>query len=165
MFTALLAQVSLSVPGSPVPVTGQTLGVIVSAAALGPMRGMSAQLLYILLGAAGLPFYSDGASGVERVLGATGGYLVGFVPASFLVGLAARRGFDRRPWSALAVFVIGQLVVLVIGVPWLALAAHVDLTRAVEVGFTPFVPGGLIKAAIAGVLVPLAWRIVGPREA
>ncbi|MCE9668192.1 biotin transporter BioY [Myxococcus stipitatus] len=156
--TALLAQVSVSVPGSPVPITGQSLGVIVAAAALGPLRGTAAQVLYLLLGAAGLPVFADGASGVDRILGATGGYLVGFVPAAFLVGLAARRGLDRRVWSALPLFVAGQLVVFAVGVPWLVTVARLDVAKALGVGFTPFIPGALIKAAIAGVLLPLAWR-------
>lgn len=112
LLTAGLAQVSISVPGSPVPITGQSLGVIVAAAALGPVRGMAAQFLYLLMGAVGLPFFAEGASGLERILGATGGYLVGFVPAAFLVGLAAQRGFDRRPWTALPLFAVGQLAVL-----------------------------------------------------
>ncbi|WP_426750335.1 biotin transporter BioY [Myxococcus sp. Y35] len=165
LLTALLAQVSISVPGSPVPITSQSLGVIVAAAALGPLRGMASQTLYLLLGAVGLPFFSEGASGFDRILGATGGYLVGFVPAAFLVGLAARRGLDRRPWSALPLFVAGQLVVFAVGVPWLILAARIDVAKAMSVGFIPFVPGGIIKAAIAGVLLPLAWRLVGPRQA
>ncbi|WNZ64263.1 biotin transporter BioY [Myxococcus sp. MxC21-1] len=159
-----LAQVSISVPGSPVPITGQSLGVIVAAAALGPVRGMAAQLLYLLMGAVGLPFFAEGASGLERILGATGGYLVGFVPAAFLVGLAAQRGFDRRPWTALPLFAVGQLAVFAVGLPWLVLSARLGVAKAVGVGFTPFLPGGLLKAAIAAVLLPLAWRMVGPRK-
>ncbi|GEL72008.1 biotin transporter BioY [Myxococcus virescens] len=164
LLTAGLAQVSISVPGSPVPITGQSLGVIVAAAALGPVRGMAAQLLYLLMGAAGLPFFAEGASGLERILGATGGYLVGFVPAAFLVGLAAQRGFDRRPWTALPLFAVGQLAVFAVGLPWLVLSARLGVAKAVGVGFTPFLPGGLLKAAIAAVLLPLAWRLVGPRK-
>lgn len=165
LFTALLAQLSISVPGSPVPITGQSLGVIVSAAMLGPTRGMAAQLLYVLLGAVGLPFFSAGAHGFEHVLGKTGGYLVGFVPAALFVGLMARRGLDRRPWTALPLFIAGQAVVFMVGVPWLAVAARLDFATALKVGFMPFVPGGLIKAAVASLLLPLAWRLVGPREA
>ncbi|GHG92608.1 hypothetical protein GCM10012319_54250 [Comamonas sp. KCTC 72670] len=164
LLTASLAQVSISVPGSPVPITGQSLGVIITAAALGPLRGSAALALYLLLGAVGLPVFADGANGFARLIGATGGFLVGFVPAAFLVGLAARRGLDRRPWSAMAVFVGGQLLIFAIGVPWLILAARLSVTKALDVGFLPFVPGGLIKAAIAAVLVPLAWRGVDRRD-
>ncbi|MFP2960481.1 biotin transporter BioY [Myxococcus sp. 1LA] len=165
LLTAGLAQVSISVPGSPVPITGQSLGVILAAAALGPVRGMAAQCLYLLMGAVGLPFFAEGASGVARLVGATGGYLVGFVPAAFLVGLAARRGFDRRPWTALPLFIAGQLVVFAVGLPWLVLAAGLGMAKALSLGFTPFLPGGLLKAVIAAVLLPLAWRWVEPRKA
>ncbi|WP_238540072.1 biotin transporter BioY [Corallococcus macrosporus] len=165
LLTAGLAQVSLSVPGSPVPITGQSLGVILTAAALGPMRGLAAQCLYLLLGAVGLPVFAEGASGVGRLLGATGGYLVGFVPAAFVVGLAARRGLDRRCWTALPLFLVGQLVVFAVGLPWLALAARLGIAKAISVGFTPFLPGGLLKAIIAAVLLPLAWRLARAHRA
>ncbi len=164
LFTALLAQVAIAVPGSPVPVTGQTLAVVLTAAALGPLRGMAGQLAYVLLGAVGLPFYSKSASGFAHVLGPTGGYLVGFIPAAFLVGLAARHGFDRVAWKAVPLFLAGQLVILSIGVPWLCVAAPLDLATALHKGFLPFLPGGLLKATIAGLWMPLAWRLIRPRE-
>jgi biotin transport system substrate-specific component len=165
LFTALLSQLAVPVPGSPVPITGQTLAVVLSAAALGPVRGMFGQLAYVLMGAVGLPFYSRAASGFEHVLGATGGYLVGFIPAAFLVGLAARRGLDRHPWKALPLFIAGQLAILAVGVPWLAVVARLDAATALEKGFLPFVPGALLKAAIAATLMPLLWRFGCPREA
>ncbi|WP_240359639.1 biotin transporter BioY [Pyxidicoccus trucidator] len=164
LFTALLAQVAIAVPGSPVPITGQTLAVVLTAAALGPVRGTAGQLAYVLLGAVGLPFYSKGASGWAQVLGPTGGYLVGFIPAAFLVGLAARQGFDRLPWKAIPLFLVGQLVILAIGVTWLSVVVPLDLSTALHKGFLPFLPGGLLKAAIAGLWMPLAWRLVRLRE-
>ena len=96
LFTALLAQVAVPVPGSPVPITGQTLAVVLTAAALGPARGVSVQVLYMLSALVGLPFYSDASGGVDVVFGATGGYVMGFIPAAYLIGLAARRGADRN---------------------------------------------------------------------
>jgi biotin transport system substrate-specific component len=159
LFTALLAQVAIPVPGSPVPITGQTLAVVLTAAALGPVRGVSAMALYVLLGAVGLPFYSDASGGYEVVLGATGGYLIGFLPAALLIGLAARAGMDRKPWKALPLFVAGQLVVFAVGVPWLAVVAGFSASQAIAAGFTPFIVGGLVKAAIAGLLLPGAWAI------
>lgn len=164
LVTALLAQVAIGVPGSPVPITGQTLAVVVTAAALGPARGMAGQLAYVLLGAVGLPFYAKGASGWAQVSGPTGGYLVGFIPAALLMGLAARHGLDRRPWKAVPLFLAGQLVILATGVSWLCVAAPLDLATALHKGFLPFLPGGLLKAAIAGLGMPLAWRLVRPRE-
>lgn len=159
LLTAVLAQVVVPVPGSPVPITGQTLAVVVVAAGLGPVRGVAAMGLYLAAGLVGLPFYSDSSSGYEVVAGATGGYLVGFVPAALLIGLAARRGADRRVASALALFVAGQLVVFGVGVPWLALAADLSAAQAVQAGFTPFLLGGLVKAVVAALLLPAAWRL------
>jgi biotin transport system substrate-specific component len=160
LLTALLAQVAIPVAGSPVPITGQTLAVVLTAAALGPLRGLSGQALYLVLGAVGLPFYSDAASGWDVVFGATGGYIVGFLPAAYLIGLAARQGQDRRITRALPLFVLGQLVIFAVGVPWLAVVAEMSAAQAVDAGFTPFIVGGLVKAAIAGVLLPGAWWAV-----
>jgi biotin transport system substrate-specific component len=160
LLTALLAQVAIPVAGSPVPITGQTLAVVLTAAALGPARGFAGQALYLLLGAVGLPFYSDAAGGFDVVFGATGGYIVGFLPAAFLIGLAARQGQDRRITRALPLFALGQLVIFAIGVPWLAVAADLSPSAAIDAGFTPFIVGGLVKAAIAGVALPGAWWVV-----
>lgn len=160
LLTALLAQVAIPVAGSPVPITGQTLAVVLTAAALGPLRGLSGQALYLVLGAVGLPFYSDAAGGWDVVFGATGGYIVGFLPAAYLIGLAARMGQDRRVTRALPLFVLGQLVIFAVGVPWLAVVADMSAAQAVDAGFTPFLVGGLVKAAIAGVLLPGAWWAV-----
>ncbi len=159
LLTALLAQVSVPVPGSPVPITGQTLAVVLTAAALGPLRGLSGQALYVLLGAVGLPFYSDASSGWEVVTGATGGYLVGFLPAAFLIGLAARHRADRVLWKAVPLFVAGQAVIFAVGVPWLALATGNSAAWALENGFYPFILGGLVKAAVAGLVLGGAWRL------
>lgn len=161
LLTALLAQVSVPVHGSPVPITGQTLAVVLTAAALGPARGVAGQALYLLLGAVGLPFYSAGSSGLHVVLGATGGYLVGFLPAALLLGLAARAGQDRRVLRALPLFAAGQLVIFAIGVPWLAAVAHLSADRALHAGFYPFLVGGVVKAAFAGLLLPGLWRLLG----
>ncbi len=160
LVTALLAQVALPVPGSPVPITGQTLAVVLTAASFGPWRGAASQLVYLLLGAIGLPFYSDGSGGVHVLFGATGGYLLGFLPAALLIGAAARRGRDRHVVSAVALFVAGQAVIFAVGVPWLAVVAHLDAQQAIAAGFTPFLLGGLVKAGIAGLLLPGTWRLV-----
>jgi len=158
LLTALAAQISVPVPGSPVPITGQTLAVVLTAAALGPGRGLLGQALYLLLGAVGLPFYSEASGGVEVIAGATGGYLLGFLPAAYLIGLAAQHGQDRKVLRALPLFVAGQAVVFAIGVPWLAVMADLTPAQALEAGFYPFIVGGLVKAAIAGLLLPAAWR-------
>ncbi|MEJ5869045.1 biotin transporter BioY [Pseudokineococcus sp. 5B2Z-1] len=160
---ALMAQVAVPVPGSPVPITGQTLGLVLVAAALGPVRAVSVMGVYILAALVGLPFYSEASGGYEAVVGATGGYVVGFVPAAYLVGLAARHGADRRFLRALPLFVAGQLVVFAVGVPWLAVTTGMSAAEAVAAGFTPFLLGGAVKAAVAGAVLPGLWRLVGRR--
>lgn len=157
--TALGAQIAIHVPPSPVPVTGQTLGVVIAGAALGARRGALSQLLYVLLGLF-LPIYSDGASGIEVIWGATGGYLIGFIFAAGLIGWIAERGYDRRWVTAIATFVLGQLVVFGIGVPWLAVSTGMTAADAIHNGFTIFIIGGLMKAALAGAVTPTVWRLV-----
>ncbi len=158
LFTALLAQVAVPVPGSPVPITGQTLAVVLTAAALGPVRGVAVQALYIAAALVGLPFYSEASGGVDVVLGATGGYVVGFLPAAYLIGLAARRGADRNPLKAVPLFVAGQAVIFAVGVPWLALSAGMSAGQALDAGFYPFILGGVVKAAVAAIVLGTAWK-------
>ena len=160
LLTALCAQVSLPVPGSPVPITGQTFAVLLSGAALGAHRGAAAMSLYLVLGLIGLPVYADGAHGVQVVWGATGGYLVGFILAGYVVGKLAEQRLDRTPLKALPLFTVGSLIIFGIGVPWLAVAANLTLPQAVSAGFTPFILGGVVKALLAAALLPAAWKLV-----
>ena len=164
LLTALLAQVSVPVPGSPVPVTGQTLAVVLTAASLGPLRGVAVQAVYILAALVGLPFYSEASGGWDVVAGATGGYVFGFIPAAFLIGLAARHGADRRFRTSVPLFVAGQAVVFAIGVPWLALATGMSASQALDAGFYPFILGGLVKAAVAAAVLGGAWRMARRRD-
>jgi biotin transport system substrate-specific component len=157
--TTLGAQVSIHIGASPVPITGQTLGVVIAGAALGSQRGMLSQLLYVLLGLF-LPVYSDGASGFDVIWGATGGYLIGFIVAAWIVGRMAEGGADRRFGSATIAFALGQLSIFAIGVPWLKISTGMDWATAIHDGFTIFIIGGIIKAALAGVLAPAAWKLV-----
>jgi biotin transport system substrate-specific component len=159
LFTALLAQVSVPVPGSPVPITGQTLAVVLTAAALGPVRGVAVQVFYILAALVGLPFYSEASGGFEVVFGATGGYVIGFIPAAYLIGLAAKHGADRNPLKSIPLFIAGQAVIFAVGVPWLAVTTGMTASEALEAGFYPFILGGLVKAAIAAGVLGTAWRL------
>jgi biotin transport system substrate-specific component len=160
LLTAACAQLSFPFPGSPVPVTGQTFAVLLTGAALGANRGAAGQVLYLGMGLVGLPFYSDGDSGVSVVFGATGGYLLAFPLAAWVTGRLAEARFDRTPLKAVPAFTLGSLIVFAIGVPWLAVAADVSLAKAVELGLVPFIPGGIVKAAAAAGLLPAAWRFV-----
>lgn len=157
--TALAAQVRIPLPGSPVPITGSTFAVLLGAAAVGPLRGGLAQGLYVLVGLAGLPVFTGGEAGVAYAVGATGGYLIGFVVASVVVGALARRGADRRTFGAAGAFVAGSLVIYALGVPWLAQVASMPLREALWNGAGVFLVGDALKALAAGALLPAAWRL------
>jgi biotin transport system substrate-specific component len=161
--TALCAQISFYLPGNPVPVTGQTFAVLLSGAALGANRGAAAMLLYVLAGMVGLPVYADGNHGIDIVTGATGGYLIGFLVAGWVVGKLAEARFDRTPVKALPLFVVGSAIIYAIGVPWLAVSADQSLSWAISNGFVDFIPGDLVKAAAAAGVLPLAWKLAGRR--
>lgn len=160
LFTALLAQITVSVPGSPVPITGQTLAVGLVGATLGMSRGAASLALYAVLGLF-LPFYADGASGWSVIWGASGGYIVGFIFAAGAIGWFAQHGGDRRILSTFMGFVVGQLIIFAFGLVGLQLATGEDWGWVVHNGFTIFIVGGLIKAAIGAVALPSAWLLVG----
>jgi biotin transport system substrate-specific component len=162
--TALASQVVLPIPGSPVPVTGQTFAVLLTAAALGPARGLASQLLYLTLGAVGLPVFTAGAHGVHVLGGATGGYLVGFLLASLIVGAGSRRGADRTVLRQLAVLALGSAAIYACGVPWLAITTGMGLGKAVAVGMAPFLVGDALKAMLASSLLPATWKLVTPLD-
>lgn len=157
---AVLAQVAI--PLWPVPVTGQTLAVLLVGASLGAARGAASLSLYALLGAVGLPIYSDASSGWTVLLGPTGGYILGFIASAAIVGWAAERSWDRGWFKPIITFIGGSLVVFAIGLPWLAvslgqLGLANDPQSVLIAGFYPFIIGGLIKAAIAAALLPALW--------
>jgi biotin transport system substrate-specific component len=162
--TAACAQITFRLPGSAVPITGQTFAVLLSGAALGANRGAAAMLLYVLLGMVGLPIYAGGDHGTSVVFGATGGYLVGFLVAGWAVGKLAEARMDRTPLRAAPAFLLGTAIIYAIGVPWLAIATHASLGSAVADGFTPFIPGDLVKAAAAAGVLPAAWGVVNRRR-
>jgi biotin transport system substrate-specific component len=164
LLTAACAQISIPVPGDPVPITGQTFAVMVCGAGLGAVRGSAAMALYWLLGLIGLPFYADGDGGVHAAFGATGGYLIGFMLSAYVVGRLAEARLDREPLKALPLFALGQLVIFGIGVPWLAVNQELSMGDAIALGFTPFILGGIIKAVAAAALLSSAWRLVGRRR-
>ena len=160
LLTAACAQISIHLPGSPVPLTGQTFAVVLVGAGLGARRGGLSMLLYVALGLVA-PIYAGGAQGTGVLFGASGGYLFGFVLAAWAMGAIAERGGDRRVVSAAAAFAVGQLLVFGVGVPWLKLDASLPWSTAIHEGFTIFILGGVIKAALAGLLMPSAWRLLG----
>lgn len=159
--TAVAAQVSFPVPGSPVPVTGQTFAVLLTAAALGPARGLAAQALYLVMGAAGLPVFAGAAHGPGVIFGVTGGYLIGFLAAAAITGYGARRGADRSPVRTLLLFALASAVIYVIGTAWLCLDTGMSASAGIAAGVTPFLPGDAVKALLAAGLLPGTWWLAG----
>ena len=158
---SLSGLVSIPLWFTPVPLTLQTFAVLSIGAALGSTRGGLATLLYLLVGMAGLPVYAEGASGVEVVLGATGGYLVGMVLAAVLVGsLAERRRMDRRVHTAALSMLAGAALTLAVGTVWLAAVLDVSLSKAVALGVTPFLVVEALKVAAATLALPTAWKLL-----
>jgi biotin transport system substrate-specific component len=174
-FVALLAQITI--PTVPVPVTAQTLGVIVVGSALGASRGAISMAVYVLLGFF-LPIYAAGASGtvaeIGSIAGASGGYLVGFIFAAGLVGWLSERGDDRRVITALGSYVVGLLVIFAFGLAGLKLAApalveagfmaNASWSTVIEDGFTVFIGWEVLKAVVAALLMPAAWKVARYRN-
>ncbi len=164
LLTAALAQFSFTLSFTPVPVTGQTLGVLLSGAALGFRLGASSQILYLIMGAVGLPFYTQGASGWDILKGYTGGYIVGFIFASALIGFLAERGKDRHVSSAIGSFLLGTIIIYAFGALWLAHVLNLPVFEgpksAMALGVVPFLFGDLLKAFTAGLLLPGAWKLI-----
>ena len=157
----LLAQITIHLSFTPVPITGQTLGVLLVGTSLGLRRGTAALALYTLAGLAGLPWFAAGTSGY---VGASFGYILGFIAAAAVCGYLAERRADRKLLSAIPAMVIGEVVMYVIGVGWLAIDLHVGVGKAISLGFLPFWIGDAIKCALAAGLLPSTWRLLGDRS-
>lgn len=157
--TALAAQ--WYVPLWPVPVTGQTLAVLLGGAALGWRAGALAQLLYLAAGAAGLPVFTEASGGWQVLFGSgatTAGYLLAFPVAAALVGRLAEARQDRRFWPMVRAFLVGSAVIYVGGVAGLMVVLDVSVVEAIGLGVVPFLVGDALKAGLAGLLLPGAWK-------
>lgn len=167
LLTAAAAQVSIPLGFTPVPLTGQTFAVLLAGGVLGSSKGAASQVLYVAMGAIGLPFYSDGTSGLfdNGALVTNFGYLVGFIAAAWVVGLMAERNRDRNVLDAIPAFLAGTVIIYVFGATFLAwtldipLAADLAEPSALKFGIAPFIIGDVIKAALAGLLLPAGWRL------
>ncbi|MBX9472384.1 biotin transporter BioY [Microcella sp.] len=160
-FTGILAQVS--VPLWPVPITGQTLAVLLVGTSLGAARGSLSLAVYALLGMAGVPWFSDQTGGWGVIVGPTGGYILGFIAAAALTGWLAERRWDRRWFGALVSLSAGTVVVFAFGLPWLAFSLGLNLEQTLQAGLFPFLIGGAIKAVIAAGLIRGAWTLADRR--
>ena len=154
---ALTAQVRIPLPGTPVPITGQTLGVLLLAAAYGSRLGGVSVATYLAIGIAGAPIFQNGGSGMAALNGATGGYLVGFLVAAWIVGELAEHGWDRRWYLVVAAMIIGNIVIYACGVTHLS--SIVGWHRVWALGVAPFLIGDAIKIAIAATALPAAWAL------
>ena len=165
LLTAAAARIAVPLPWSPVPLTGQTFAVLLTGAALGLRRGVLAQALYLVEGAMGLPFFAGGLGGPLAFAGPSGGFLVAFPLAAAATGMLAEHGWDRRFGTMLAAMLLGSAVILVSG---LAVLSHfVPEERLLAAGLLPFLPGDVLKAAAAALVLPAAWRFVNghpPKE-
>ncbi len=158
LLTGLAAQIAIPLPWTPVPVTGQTFAVLLTGAALGARRGFLAQLLYLAQGASGLPVFAGGAAGLAIFFGPTAGYLVAFPFAAAFTGWLAERAWDRRFLTMFGVMLLGSTVIFALGAA--GLARFVPPARVLAAGVLPFVPGDLVKSALAALALPGVWRLV-----
>ena len=162
LFTALMAQVVVPLGFTPVPITGQTFAVLLAGVALGSRAGAGSMLLYVTLGAIGLPFFAGGEGGWTHVTGASYGYLAGFIAAAWLVGRLAEQRKDRSVRTAIPAFLIGSAAVYTLGVTWLwaTVESIPTLGAALSAGMYPFIAGDIVKAVVAGLALPTAWYVV-----
>jgi biotin transport system substrate-specific component len=159
LLIGLSAQLKVVLPFTPVPITGQTFAVLLLGALYGSKRGPATVLTYLALGVIGLPVFAGGAYGIARLVGPTGGYLVGFLAAAFVVGWLSELGWDRQPWTAAISMSIGSAVIYGAGVLWLS--RFVGWEAVLSTGVLPFLPGDAVKIALATILLPTGWRLIG----
>jgi biotin transport system substrate-specific component len=158
LILCLSAQVKVYLPISPVPITGQTFAVLMLAALLGSRRGVLAMIAYLIEGALGLPVFAGGI-GLAVLIGPTGGYLMGFAAAAYVVGRLAEMGWDRRVSTTILAMLAGEIVLYTFGVCWLAIMTNIRM--ALTVGLYPFIVGDILKIALAAAVLPAGWKLLG----
>ncbi|SED67245.1 biotin transport system substrate-specific component [Streptomyces sp. 2131.1] len=158
--TGIAAQIAVPVPGSPVPVTGQTFAALLVGTALGARRGFLSLAVYALVGMAGMPWFAGGTSGAG---GASFGYVLGMLLAATVVGGLARRGGDRSVLRTAGTMVLGSAIIYAVGVPYLALSTGMSASAAIAAGLTPFLLGDALKAALAMGALPASWKLLDRR--
>lgn len=161
VITAAGAYITIPLPFSPVPITGQTFFVLLAGLLLGTRLGALAMVVYVVIGAVGFPVYAGGTGGVGHLIGPTGGYIFGFIAAGAVTGLIARLAVGKGRKLRLALFigavVAGEVAIYVFGIPWLAAIADLSLVKALSLGLVPFIPGDSIKAVAAVLVSELLW--------
>ena len=164
---AALAQVALPIPGSPVPVTGQTLGVLLIGTAYGARLGFTTFAAYLVAGISGAPIFAPSATaenyGWARIVGPTGGYLIGMLLASLALGYLAERRLDQKFSTSFIHFLVGSAITFTCGLFWLHQYTHQSWAWTINAGLTPFIFGEALKIAIAGTALPVVWRFLSRR--
>jgi biotin transport system substrate-specific component len=161
LFVGLAAQVSVPIPGTPVPISGQTFAVLLAGATLGMGRSALGMLVYLLAGMVGVPWFAEGTSGTGMP---SLGYVIGFILAGAVVGFLSRRGGDRTPLRTAGTMALGTVLIYAVGVPYLMGSLQVGATEALDLGVTPFLVGDVLKVLLAAGLLPMAWKLVGRRN-
>lgn len=161
-FISAMAQVSIPVPGSPVPVTGQTLAALLVGTTYGARLAVTTFATYLLAGIAGAPIFAPSATsanhGIDRIMSATGGYLVGMLVAALLLGYLADRKADQKFLTSYSAIFLGEVVIFGFGLTWLKTSLDLSWSATIAAGLTPFIFGEFLKIAIVGTSLPLVWR-------
>jgi len=163
-FLSAMAQIALPIPGSPVPVTGQTLGALLIGASYGRALGATTFALYLGIGIAGAPVFSQQGHGLAKFVGPTGGYLVGMFLATVILSFLASKKWDKKLPTALLAMLVGQIIIFTFGLFWLQQATGKDWAWTINAGLTPFIFGEALKLAIAATALPTLWRVVDKRR-
>ena len=158
LLMALAAQIRIQI--GIVPITGQTLVVLLTGALLGSRLGAAAMIVYLIEGACGLPFFSGGSGGLAHLFGPTGGYLVSFPAAAFVTGAFAEHGWDKKFLSAIAAMAIGSLIILASGWSWFAIVTNTTPMMAFEIAVKPFIIGDVVKILLAAAALPAGWALL-----
>jgi biotin transport system substrate-specific component len=158
LFIALMAQFAFPVPFSPIPLTLQTLGVLLVGGILGSKKGALAVIAYLIEGGMGLPFFAGGVGGFAKLFGPSLGYQIGFIVAAFVVGFLLKKGWRRHFWLTLDAFALGTIIILSLGALYLSL--FVGLENALRIGVYPFIIGDSLKVVVASMLIPSGWKLV-----
>ena len=164
LLLAASAQIAIPVPGSPVPVTGQTLGVLLIGTSYGSGIGLATFAIYLLAGIVGAPVFAGASFGMEKITGATGGYLIGMLITTYVLGLLAKRNLDQKFLTALPSMLLGNVIIFSCGIIWLHHFTGKDWTWTINAGLTPFIVGEILKIAIAGTSLPILWRLVNAKK-
>ena len=163
MLIAAAAQIRIVLPFTPVPITGQTFAVLLIGALYGAKRGVATVVTYLMMGLAGLPVFSAAPPGPAALISPTAGYLMGYVAAVWVMGTLCERGWDRRPVTTALAMALSSCVIFAFGVLWLG--RFVGWDNVLQTGFLPFIPGDLVKIALATALLPTGWKLLGRRHA